>query len=202
MKKRLPVIIGVIVTALFAILYSYFTDVTHKIYDNNVNTASYTAIGVLLPGETIEQTFVSQEDVIDGFMIKCNTSGNYGDTAVIVRVYDAETKELLSETKESGSVIKARKLHKFKMNPISGCKGRELILQVEEEGTTEADGIILYFQPGEENADGLVIKDNQTAGVFIMKTVTDRFSVQTCLVLLISEWFIWAFLWGLYKLFQ
>ena len=35
-----------------------------------------------------------------------------------------------------------------------------------------------------------------------MKTVTERFDLETCCVMLFSEWFIWGFLWFLYRLFK
>ena len=201
MKKRLPVVIGVILTLAVAIWYG-FTDKTHQIYDNNVNTAVYSAIGIPHgDGYTVEQTFDCDEDRIDAFLIKSDVSGDYENAVVKLQVYDPETGALLSEGEEQGSNIKARKLHKYTVEPIEGYKGKPLRLVVSEENTTETDGITLYYQPGDDN-NNFIVNGNPTSGVFIMKTVTQRFDLETCLVMLFAEWFIWGFMWFLYRLFK
>jgi hypothetical protein len=201
MKKKLPVIIGIILTILIAVFYGD-TNKTHKIYDNNVNTAVYQAIGVLQEGETVTQTFTSQEDVLNGFMIKSDVLGDYGNVEVTLRLFDAETGEQVSQGTEKGSSVAARSLHYYKIEPVMDCKGRAFILEVSETGTSENNGINLFFQPDAEKAQGLTVKGNTTTGVFVMKTVTERFDIETFCVMLFSEWFIWGFLWFLYRLFK
>ena len=119
MKKRLPVIVGIVLTIVIAFLYGN-TKKTHGIYDNNVNTAVYSGIGVLTEGETVTQTFICQEDELDGFLIKSDVSGNYEVATFFLKVMDAETGEVLTEGQESGSNVKARKLHYYKVPAISG----------------------------------------------------------------------------------
>lgn len=201
MKKRLPVIIGVILTVLLAVWYGN-TNKTHKIYDNNVNTAVYSAIGVLTEGQTVSQSFVCQEDVLDGFMIKADVLGDYKDAVVTVEVRDAATGEVLSEAQETGDKIKARKLHYVKIPAITDCRGRQMVVEVSETGTADNNGINLFFQPGGGEGETLTVKGNVTEGVFVMKTVTERFDAETFLVMLFSEWFVWGFLWFLYRLFK
>ncbi|MGO5547918.1 hypothetical protein ACTQW9_01360 [Lachnospiraceae bacterium LCP19S3_B12] len=200
MKKRLPVIIGIVLTIVIAFLYGN-TKKTHGIYDNNVNTAVYSGIGVLAEGETVTQTFICQEDKLDGFSIKSDVSGNYGAATVFLKVMNAETGEVLTEGQESGGNVKARKLHYYKVPTISDCKGKTLILQVSESNTTATDGVSLYYQPSSETGK-LLVKNSSVSGTFVMKTVTERFDLETFAVMLFSEWFIWGFLWFLYRLFK
>ena len=200
MKKRLPVIVGIVLTIVIAFLYGN-TKKTHGIYDNNVNTAVYSCIGVLTEGETVTQTFICQEDELDGFLIKSDVSGNYEVATFFLKVMDAETGEVLTEGQESGSNVKARKLHYYKVPAISGCKGKTLILQVSESNTTAADGVSLYYQPTDD-AGNLLIRNSSVSGAFVMKTVTERFDLETFAVMLFSEWFVWGFLWFLYRLFK
>lgn len=200
MKKRLPVIVGIVLTIVIAFLYGN-TKKTHGIYDNNVNTAVYSGIGVLTEGETVTQTFICQEDELDGFLIKSDVSGNYEVATFFLKVMDAETGEVLTEGQESGSNVKARKLHYYKVPAISGCKGKTLILQVSESNTTAADGVSLYYQPTDD-AGNLLIRNSSVSGAFVMKTVTERFDLETFAVMLFSEWFVWGFLWFLYRLFK
>ena len=201
MRKRVPVMIGIILTILLAVWYGN-TNKTHKIYDNNVNTAEYLAIGVLTEGQTVTQSFVCQEDVLDGFMIKSDVLGDYEDAVVTIRVRDAETGELLSEGQEKGSDIRARRLHYYQIPAITGCRDRHLVVEVSEEGTSANNGINLFYQPGGLEGEAFTVSGNATEGVFVMKTVTERFDVETFLVMLFAEWFIWVFLWVLYRLFR
>ncbi len=201
MKKKLPVLIGIAITLFIACLYGN-TNKTHKIYDNNVNTAVYQAIGTLSEGEIISQTFVCQEDILNGFVLKSDVLGDYEDTQVMIRVLDGNTGEILAEGQEIGKNIHAREQHYYKIDPINGCKGKKLILQVSEKGASENNGINLFYQPRGGSEEEFVVKGNETTGVFVMKTVTERFDVETFAVMLFAEWFIWGFLWFLYRLFR
>jgi len=202
MKKKLPFIIGVVLTIAAAVLYGN-TNKTHKIYDNNVNTAVYQGIGILTEDNTVTQSFTCQEDRLDGFMIKSDISGNYKSAKVNLTVRDAVSGEVVATGVESGLNIKARKLHYYKIEPITGCYGKKFVLEVSESGSTVSDGILLYFQPGESvEQQELLLNGNSLGGVFVMKTVTERFDVETFLVMVFAEWFIWGFLWFLYRLFK
>lgn len=201
MKKKLPVIFGVLITVIIAVLYS-FTDKTHRLYDNNVNTAVYTSIGVLSEGNVVTQSFLCQENTLDGFIIKSDVSGNYGDVKVAVRVLDAETGQVLAEGGEAGNKIRARSQHYYKISPLTDVKGKRLILEVTENGSTGTDGICFFYQPN-SNSDGQFIANGTAVeGTLVMKTVTERFVWETFFVMLGAEWFIWGFLWFLYRLFK
>lgn len=201
MKKKLPVIIGLIVVILISIWYG-FTDRTHKIYDNNVNTATYNGLGVMQEGGEIRQSFVCEEDTIDGFYIKCDPSGDYANTVVKLKVIDAKTGEVISEGSDVGANIRERKLHKFCVAPITGYKGQTLTLSVTEEGSYDTNGIILYYQPADESIGNFTINGNTTYGVFIMKTFTSCFDVETFITVFAAIMFIWVFMWLLYRLFK
>ena len=201
MKKRIPVIIGIIITVALAVLYG-FTKKTHKIYDNNVNTATYQSVGILQEQEVIQQTFVCAEEKLDGFMIKCDVSGNYGIATVSVKVRDPETGDILAEGQETGENIRARKLHYYKIEPLTGYKGKTLLLEVSEENTSDGNGILFSIQPNTQTEYPVIVAGNSPGGVLVMKTVTERFDVETFAIMLFCEWFIWGFLWFLYRLFK
>lgn len=201
MKKKLPVIIGIALVLIFSIWYG-FTDKTHKIYDNNVNTAQYSGIGVLEEDGSISQSFVCEEDVLDGFYIKCDPAGDYTKTTVHLQVIDAETGNVISEGEESGANIQPRKLHKFLVDEITGYKGKTLTLKVTETGVAPGSGISLYYQPAAESIGNFSVNGNPTAGVFVMKTITECFDIETFIVVFLSIMFIWVFMWFLYRLFK
>ena len=201
MKKILPVVIGLIAIILFSVWYG-FTDKTHKIYDNNVNTAKYNDLGVLTEGQALRQTFTCEENVLDAFSIKCNPSGDYGNAQLTLTVTDASTGEVLTTGTETGSNILPRKMHKFQVGRLTGVKDRELTLEMTETNSSAGNGINLYYQPNENSIGSLTLNDDVLPGVFVMKTITERFDTETFIIMLLSLLFIWAFLWFLYRLFK
>ena len=126
MKKKIPVIIALILTIAAAVFMGN-TRKANRIYDNNVNTISYADLGVLEDGRYISQEFICREDVIDGFIIKSSVAGNHADVTVHLQLKDAQTGEILAEASEQGSNIRARKMHFYKMDTMSGMKGKDLI---------------------------------------------------------------------------
>ena len=201
MKKRIPVIIGIIVILLFSIWYG-FTDKTHKIYDNNVNTAHYSSLGIIPEGGSISQSFVCEEDVLDGFYIKCDPSGSCAETVVELQVIDASTGEVISSGSDVGANIRERQLHRFDIEPITGYKGETLTLAVTEKGSSDGSGVIFYFQPSDTSIGNFSVNGEVSSGVFIMKTITEGFDIETCVIVFISVMFIWVFMWFLYRLFK
>ncbi len=201
MKKKIPVIIALILTIAAAVFMGN-TRKANRIYDNNVNTISYADLGVLEDGRYISQEFICREDVIDGFIIKSSVAGNHADVTVHLQLKDAQTGEILAEASEQGSNIRARKMHFYKMDTMSGMKGKDLILTVTEEGAQNGSGILMYYAPGQETQFRINVDGEELDGVLPMATATDRFDTETCVIFLLSLWFIWGFMWALYKLFQ
>ena len=201
MKNKLPIIIALAAIIGFAIWYG-FTDKGHRSYDNNVNTAKYEEIGVLENGMTVSQTITCEENQIDAISIKCNPAGAYEETVVNVVVKDAETGEELSAGSDVGKNVQKRKMHKFNISPIKGYKGKQLIIEVSETNNSEGNGITLYYQPTKDHIGSYLEEGEAKEGVLVMKTITTRFDVETCIVLFACIMFIWIFMWFLYRLFK
>ena len=202
MKKKLPVIIGIICTIAFSVWFG-FTDKTHKIYDNNVNTATYASLGAFLPEWSLTQDFLCEEDTINALLIKSDRAGDFENAVVRLTVTDKETGEILSEGTEEGRKIKARQLHKYPIQPISGYRGKMLSVTVTEENSGEGNGIAIYYQPAAAGEDRqFILNNNPVSGSLVLKTVTERFDAETFIIMLVSLWFIWGFLWFLYRLFK
>ncbi len=202
MKKKLPMIIGLIAVIAFSIFYG-FTDKAHKIYDNNVNTAVYTDLGQLADGQVLLQAFTSEENVLDGLLIKCNRSGDYANAVVNIEILDSKTNKVLATASDVGSNIAPRKLHLFKFDkPLTDCKGTEFLLRITEDNSTVGNGIDLYYQPHPEMTSGFSSNGSPVAGVLVMKTVTHRFDIETFIIMFVSIMFIWGFMYFLYRLFK
>lgn len=201
MKKKIPVIIAFILTIALAVLFGHTTKAC-RIYDNNVNSVSYADLGVLSEGQTISQRFICKEDTIHGFLIKSSVAGNHGPATVHLELKDAATGETLAAADEPGTVIKARKIHYYKTGELTGLKGKELELIVSERGTTPGNGILMYYAVDSDAEYFAELDGSALGGVLPMATATERFDIETFVVFLLSIWFIWGFMWFLYRLFQ
>ncbi len=202
MKKKIPVIIAFIITIAAAVFFGDTTKAS-KIYDSNVNTISYTDLGVLENDQFITQKFVCSQDTVNGFMIKSSVCGNYGDVVVNIEVSDAQTGEVLTVINEQGVNIKARKVHYYKADePLTNMKGKTLEVKITETGSVQGSGINMYYAPAEESNYLIAVNGSEIGGVLPLATAADGFDVETCIIFLLSVWFIWGFMWFLYKLFQ
>ena len=69
MKKIVYMIILGVVVLGFSYIYAHI-DKNSYIYDRNIDTGLYYGTGLLKNEETIEQTFVSKEEKINGINLK------------------------------------------------------------------------------------------------------------------------------------
>jgi len=201
MKKKIPVILGVIGTVLLAWFLAN-TYKAHRLYDNNVNTANYTALPVLTEGQFLSQTFTAKEDTIDAIGLKANLNGNYSAAQVTVTLKDTSTGEVLAQMTESAADIRPRKVHDFFLGPVADCKDRTLTLEVTQTGSTPSDGAVFYFQGGAGDKERLLVSGTEYDAVLVMRTQTYRFDVERFISVLLAVWFIWIFMWALYRLFS
>lgn len=200
MKKRLPVIIAFILTIAAAFFFAHI-DKEHRIYNNNVDSLSYIDAGVLEDGEVYSQTLVCMEDVINGFRVKNSIAGEYADCIVRMEIRDAQSNELITAVEEPGSSFKRQKIHYYKTDELTGMKGRKLLVTLTESGSSMGNGILMYYVP-QEGEYTAMLDDRELDGLMPVATVTDRFDTETFIIFLLSLWFIWGFMWFLYKLFQ
>ena len=201
MKKRLPMIIGLILTILFAVWMGN-TKKAHIIYDDNVNTASFDSLGVNTEEQVLSQKFVAKEDVFDGVAIKQTVSGDHSISTVKVDIIDDETGLTVASAEVGGSDFRARKTYYFKTDRITGAKGRIYTVNVTQSGSTATDGVVFYYQSDPDAEYKMSVAGNEINGVLVMKTITERFDVERFLVMLFAVWFIWGFMYFLYRLFS
>lgn len=201
MKKKLSVLIAFVLTIAAAVLFAHTTK-ADRIYDNNINNVSYTDIGVLTEGRTFAQRFNCRRDSIDGFLIKTGVLGDASSAVVHLEVKDLTTGETLITFDESGSTFKPRKIHYFKTGRLNGMKDRDLFLTVTETGSDSANGVTFYYAKEKDARYFAELDGEALTGVIPLGTAAERFDTETFIVFLISVWFIWGFMWLLYRLFQ
>ena len=201
MKKKVKTIIWIIVVIIFAYLYAHIGK-THMIYDKHIDSSDYISTGIV--EGTIEQEFVCVEDTLDGITAKCSLQGDVSGVSVKASLYDGETEEKVAEAELKAEDIKNSKFNIFKFNTIKGCKGKvyRVIFENIDADVENNSGISLSYQPFLEKNTHLKINNKEIEGTLIIKTVTNRFDMETMCVLLIFIVYIVFFVKFLYKLFK
>ena len=115
---------------------------------------------------------------------------------------DGESQEILATGVIDSSEIESSRFFEFQFDRIENTKDKPYIFVIKNIGAKESQGIGFYFQPRAEKDTLLTISDNQTEGTLILKTVTNRFDVETFFVFLIFIIYIIVFMRFLYRLFN
>lgn len=181
-----------------AFLYAHIGK-NHLVYDKNVDNSQYLPTGA---AAKIEQTFVSREDTLDGFRTKCQVIGDVRGLKVAYSLIDMENGAVKAKGTANGEEISNSKFYYFKFDTIKNTKGKTYKLVFENESLEETKGVGFFFQPQTEKGTGLTIKGINTTGTLIVKAVTQRFDVETFVVLLAFILYVVLFIKFLYKLFK
>ena len=201
MKKKIKVVIGIVLIVAFAFCYAHIAKL-NNIYDRQVVSSKYIGTGVIR--DSLEQKFVSKEDTLDGISLKCQFQGDATGTSLKIELVDCNTNETVAISTVSAKDMKTGKFNVFRFDTVEDCKGKTYKVVVSEKNADfeASKGIGLLYQPDTEKSTALSINGNETRGTLIMKTVTNRFDIETFCVVLIFALYIYIFVKFLYKLFK
>ena len=201
MKKKIKVVIGIVLIVAFAFCYAHIAKL-NNIYDRQVDSSKYIGTGVIR--DSLEQKFVSKEDTLDGISLKCQFQGDATGTSLKIELVDCNTNETVAISTVSAKDMKTGKFNVFRFDTVEDCKGKTYKVVVSEKNADfeASKGIGLLYQPDTEKSTALSINGNETQGTLIMKTVTNRFDIETFCVVLIFALYIYIFIKFLYKLFK
>lgn len=201
MKKKIKVVIGIVLIVAFAFCYAHIAKL-NNIYDRQVDSSKYIGTGVIR--DSLEQKFVSKEDTLDGISLKCQFQGDATGTSLKIELVDCNTNETVAISTVSAKDMKTGKFNVFRFDTVEDCKGKTYKVVVSEKNADfeASKGIGLLYQPDTEKSTALSINGNETRGTLIMKTVTNRFDIETFCVVLIFALYIYIFVKFLYKLFK
>jgi hypothetical protein len=201
MKKKLSVIIAFALTIAAAVFYGHTTK-SDRIYDNNINNVSYGNIGVLTEGSVLSQRFICRKDAIDGFLVKTGISGDCSSCVVHLEVKDAGSGQIILSYDENGSTFRPRKIHYFRTGKLNGMKDKDLIISLSQTGSDASNGVTFSYAKETDARYFADLDGTALDGVLPLGTAADGFDPETFIIFLLSVWFIWGFMWFLYKLFQ
>ena len=199
MKKRIAYIVLGCILILFIGFYA-IVDKNNGIYDKNIDTSQYIAIG-LEKGESIEQTFVSKEDILNAINVKMSVSGQPQDKAVSFELKDDKGDVLVSGN-TSLEKMKTGKFFKFAFEEQSGCKGQKYTFVLKIDRCDAGNQVIIYTVPNTEKKAECIVNGEKVDGVMALRTVTHRFDLETFIVTTVFMIYVILFIKWLAKVFK
>lgn len=200
MKKKIISCLIVCIVIMLAYFYSYI-DKNSYIYDRNANTGTFYSTGIMMEDDEITQTFIAEEDAIDGLNIKAAIAGNVEDVVVNYVILDADSGKVF-EGRVPAAELENNKFNQLKVSGVTGTRGKPYTLVLSEEKSDEQNGVAFYLAPGRHENQELFIKGNETDGTLVVRSICHRFDVETFIVLLGMIAFVAVFMKVLYKLFK
>lgn len=200
MKKK--IVSFLIMCAVIFLSYFYaHVDYNSYIYDRHIDTTMYYGTGPLLDDETITQTFISEENTIDGFNIKIVTSGNVEKLVLEYSVID-EKFEVVAQAKVPANTLESNKFNHLDIPTIENSAGKQFTIVMSVDNADEQNGVGFYVASGRNGNQQLNIRNNDTDGTLVVRIISHRFDMETFIVFLGIVTFVVMFMKVLYKFFK
>lgn len=200
MKKNIISCMTVCAIVVLSYFYAHI-DYNSYIYNRNADTSTFYGTGVLLENEIVTQTFVAEENTIDGLNIKVAIFGNVEEVLLQCSVLDENQKEL-SLVQVKGSELESNKFNKIEIPTITDTKDKKFTLVMIPENSDEQNGIGFYIDPSNYTEQQLNVKNNEAEGMLVARIISHRFDMETFVVLLGIIAFVTLFMKILYKFFK
>lgn len=199
MKKKIGWSIFALILIAFTCLYAV-VDKNHGIYDREIGSSEYISVE-LAKGDTLIQSFVSEEDFLDGINIKMSATGEPAEKEVSYMLKDNEGQEVASG-KMSLEDLKAGKYFALKFDRISGCKDQEYTLEFTVSQSMDEGTVIVYDVPGAQDDSEFSVRGEKIDGTLALRTITHRFDVETFVVTAVFAVYVILFIRWLAKVFK
>lgn len=200
MKKKIILCLMIVVVIVLSYFYAHI-DKNSYLYDRNADTGTFYGTGVLEENEEIRQTFIANENTIDGINIKVDIYGIVDDVVLNCVLLDEDMREV-SKINITANELEDNKFNKLELPEAAGTKGNQFTLVLSEENSDNQNGVGFYFEPGSSAEQKLSIKGNETDGNLVARSVCNRFDAETFIVLLGIIAFVAGFMKVLYKYFK
>lgn len=199
--KRIKLVIGIILIVIIAFAYAHIGKL-HPIYDKAVDNSEYIGTGVF--DGKIQETFICSENTLDGISAKLQLQGDAAGTIIRMTLIDVQTGQIAGEAELAAEDIKNSKFNKFSFETVENSKGKEYCAVFETVGSSvkQTKGIGLVYTPETQKNTQLQISNESVEGTLVIKTVTNRFDLETFCVFLLFVLYIVGFLKFLYRLFK
>lgn len=200
MKKKIRIVIESICIISLVFLYAHIAK-THNVYDNDIDPSQYGSV-VEKESVWVEEYFKVDEETLNGVRVKGAESGDISKVNIEYVLKEADTgKELASGKVNAKKALKSR-FYELPFEEIKNCKGKQYILALRESSTDNESAVYFSFEKKVEPNTKFVVNNNNIEGTLILKTITNRFDMETFFVVMIFVLYIILFLKILYKLFK
>ena len=199
MKRKIGWIIFALILIACICLYAV-VDKNHSIYDREIDSSEYISVE-LAKGDTLTQSFVSEEDFLDGINIKISVTGGAAEKEVSYML-----KENVGQKVTSGKMsledFQSGKYFALKFDRISGGKGQEYTLEFTVSQSMDDGTVIVYDVPGVQEDTNFTVRGEEIEGTLALRTITHRFDVETFVVTAIFAVYVILFIKWLAKVFK
>lgn len=200
MKKKLKYIITVIVVLAAAYLYAHIAK-ANVIYDKEIDSSDYKSTEAVLDGP-VSQQFRCVEKTLDGISVKSKVIGTPEQATIVYTLTEVSTGQIAAEGEVDAAKVKNSKFYKFSFDQVTDCKDRDYIFEARVDGATQEDAVAFYYEVKQEENTNLSVNGAHKEGTLILKTITNRFDLETFIVVLFFVLYIVVFIKFLYKLFK
>lgn len=200
MKKKIKLSLVICMVVVASYFYAHIDQNTY-IYNRNADTTTFYGTGILLENQEIAQTFVAQEETIDGINLKISIFGNVENVVLNYCVLDEQYQELAC-AHVLGNELQNNKFNQLDIPTIENTMGKQYTLVLNVENADEQNGISFYIEPKGKDNYQLTLRDNALEGVLVARIISHGFDVETYVVLLGIIVFVVSFMKVLYKFFR
>lgn len=204
MKNKIKKIIYMVIIGVAVLGFSYIyahIDKNSYIYDRNMDTSLYYGTGILKGGQSIEQTFISEEETIDGINLKVSQIGNVENVILHYSITDVQTGENVAASIPTIE-LNNNKFNQLAIPQIKEAKGKTYTLILTVENSDEQNGVSFHVAPGTVEGQKLNVTGNTSEGALVVRMICRRFDMETFIVLLGIVLFVVVFMKKLYKSFR
>lgn len=198
-QKFSRILIGIIVI-FAAFVYAHIAK-TQNIYDRRIDTSEYKDTSIYL-NEELDQTFICQEDHLDGVRVKCRFIGEAKDVKIEYFLIESETGTQLIQGTVDGGQIKNGKFFQFPFDTIEDTQGKKYEFKIVEKGENAENSVNFCYTVKQEENTNMYLNGEEIEGTVVLRTVTNRFDMETFCMLLIFILYTIMFIRFLYKLFK
>lgn len=197
MKSKIKWSVFICIMIALAGVYSV-VDKNSAVYDMDVDKEEYMEVG-LTERDTLKQTFVSEEDKLDGMNVKMSAAGNVKNVVVSYVLMNGKGRNL-AEGKQTLDKLKPGKFFTFEFAPVMDCKGKEYLFELAVE-TCDTE-VLVYNVPGTMKQTSLSVRGEPVNGTLALRTVSHRFDIETFIVTLCFLLYVVLFMRWLARVFK
>ena len=215
-RKTIIAIVIIAILMVFNIWYAFVTKEV-KLYDKSVDSGAYNKIINVNSDTVLTQDFKCNYENLSKVSIFLATNARTNAGEMNITITEKGTKNVLAKKSYDVSTLKDTEFNEFKFDTIKDSKNKELTMTLTFDFETEADTLVFYKTIGSKEAGaqniveagnavvvtsaGQEITDKETlSNPFVMKAyATKVFDLETILVLIVFEVYIYLFMKLLYK---